>query len=228
MALFFCHSRRQNIGGPGPSPGAASGPSGGPGPPAPCAPPSGLCAGLLRCARPCPPPSGVAPPRRLLPLGFASLAAGPALAVRGCGPRPALPRGSAPLRRVGSRPGSVGLGLPARGLARRSGPPSPPPPRPRRPCGPSVWAAGAVRLARAGPAPCPPPGRPPLVGLPPLRARLGPLRGSVSGGSPPSGPPLRGGYALAPPRRGPRAALRAAFWPLRGPRRLRPLLKLAL
>lgn len=84
-----------------------------------------------------------------------------------------------------------------------------PPPRRRACAAPlSRWseAAGAVRLARAGPSPCPPPARPPVVGLALLLARRGPLRGSGSGGAPPSGPPLRGGFALAPPRRGAAAA----------------------
>jgi hypothetical protein len=215
VALFFCPSHRQNIGGPGPSPGAASGPSGGPGPPAPCSPLPGLCAGLLRCARPCPPPPGFAPPRRPLPLGSASLAAGPALAVRGFGPRPGPPVRSAPLRFV---PRSAGLGLSARGLARRSGPPSPPPPRLRRPPFPLVWGGGrgsprprgSFALPSARAASCCRPCFAPGAARPPARLRLW------------RGPPFRPAPAgrLRPRSSAPGGRRRpcgAASWPLRGP-----------
>lgn len=99
-----------------------------------------------------------------------------------------------------------------------------PPPRRRACAAPlSRWsgAAGAVRLARAGPSPCPPPARPPVVGLALLLARRGPLRGSGSGGAPPSGPPLRGGFALAPPRRGAAAPAGRLLGRSAAPRRFR-------
>lgn len=96
-----------------------------------------------------------------------------------------------------------------------------PPPRRRACAAPlSRWsgAAGAVRLARAGPSPCPPPARPPVVGLalllarrrPPARLRLW------------RGPPFRPAPAgrLRPRSSAPGGRRRpcgAASWPLRGP-----------
>ena len=96
-----------------------------------------------------------------------------------------------------------------------------PPPRRRACAAPlSRWsgAAGAVRLARAGPSPCPPPARPPVVGLALLLARRGPLRGSGSGGAPPFRPAPAG--RLRPRSSAPGGRRRpcgAASWPLRGP-----------
>ena len=190
-------------GRPGPRP---AGPSvrRGPGPPAPCAPLPGLCAGLLRCARPCPPPPGFAPPRRPLPLGFASLAAGPALAVRGFGPRPGPPGRfrAAPLRPSLRWPRPVGAG-PRPSLGASLPPAAAPAPPP--------FPVGLGRRARfASPA------RVLRLALRPrgllLSALLCSWRGAAPcaapalAGPPPSGPPLRGGFALAPPRRGAAAA----------------------
>ena len=198
VALFFCPSRRQNIGGPGPSPGAASGPSGGPGPPAPCAPLPGLCAGLLRCARPCPPPPGFAPPRRPLPLGFASLAAGPALAVRGFGPRPGPPGRfrAAPLRPSLRWPRPVGAG-PRPSLGASLPPAAAPAPPP--------FPVGLGRRARfASPA------RVLRLALRPRGLLLSALLCSWRGAAPCAAPALAG-----PPL--PARPCGAASWPLRGP-----------
>lgn len=213
MALFFCPSHLQNIGGPGPSPGAASGPSGGPGPPAPCAPLPGLCAGLLRCARPCPPPPGFAPPRRPLPLGFASLAAGPALAVRGFGPRPGPPGRfrAAPLRPSLRWPRPVGAGpRPSLGASLPPAAAPAPPPFPvglgrrarfasparvlRLALRPRGLLLSALLCSWRGAAPC---AAPALAG-PPLPARpCGAASPSLlRAGGPP--PPLRGGFLAAP------------------------------
>ena len=105
---------------------------------------------------------------------------------------PARRAGSAPLRFV---PRSAGLGLSARGLARRSGPPSPPPPRLRRPPFPLVWGGGRGSPRPRG-----------SFALPSARAASCCRPCFAPGGAPPSGPPLRGGFALAPPRRGAAAA----------------------
>ena len=140
--------------GPSPRP-AKGGPAGTP-PPAPCSRRPAVRAGLLRSARACPPLRGARPEGAVPPPGF--------------GPRPGPWARAAPLRRA-CAPASVGLGLPARALARRSGPRCPPaapavagraPPPPVRPgAGPGplsapgspwffrlAWPAGSPRAAR--------------------------------------------------------------------------------
>lgn len=142
--------------GPSPRP-ACGGPAGTP-PPAPCSRRPAVRAGLLRSARACPPLRVARPERAVPPPGF--------------GPRPGPWARSAPLRRA-CAPASVGLGLSARALARRSGPRCPPaapagagraPPPPVRPapggrggplsapgspwCFRLAWPAGSPRAAR--------------------------------------------------------------------------------
>ncbi len=147
------------------------------------------------------------PPRGLLP-------ARPPVPLRGFGP-PAFRR--SPLRRAGSRPGSVGLGLSARGRARRSGASVPPPSSARPACGRGGSGPG---LSRPG-APGPPSARSASlpVGLSPLRAspllvwRFGPRR------VPPPGPARR--WRAASPSLLPPGAARPAcggpFLPLSRP-----------
>lgn len=128
---------------------------------------------------------------------------------------PARRAGSAPLRFV---PRSAGLGLSARGLARRSGPPSPPPPRLRRPPFPLVWGGGrgsprprgSFALPSARAASCCRPCFAPGAARPPARLRLW------------RGPPFRPAPAgrLRPRSSAPGGRRRpcgAASWPLRGP-----------
>lgn len=132
---------------------------------------SAVCAAMSAPSR----PSGLPPPCR---------------AAGSCGPSGASARAPArlgrcaPLRRVGSRPGSVGLGLSARGRARRSGPPSPPPPRLGRPS--LFWPGGRARCASPRRvlrlALCPL--GLPAVGLALRRARLGLLPLSALAGPP--------------------------------------------
>lgn len=168
MALFSCPSCRETIGGGGPPPGPpAGGPAGTP-PPAPCsrrpAVRRGFC-GLLALVG---------------PSAWARPGGGPPLRASA---RP--PARGAVVRLSGGAAASVGLGLSAPALARRSGPRCPP-------LAPAV--AGGLPLRPFGPGLAP--------GLSPLRARPGPF---ASPG--PAGPPARpaacgGGFALAPPARG--------------------------
>lgn len=142
--------------------------------------------------------------------GFCGMLApvGPSAGARHSGGPPLRASARAPARRSvarlsGGTAASVGLGLSAPALARRSGPRCPPlAPAvvgglPLRPFGPPLWGG---------------------AGLSPLRARPG------SFASPgPAGPPARpaaygGGFALAPPRGGPGAAA-----PLPRPPRYRAL-----
>lgn len=186
---------RPPVGGPRPACPVRGRPSG-----PPCA--RGFC-GVRARVRPLP-ASGL-PPSPAASLS-GRLAGGLPLAVRGFGPRPGPWVRFAPLRRVGPRPGSVGLGLPARSRARRSGPPSPPPPRRAARAVLGSWAAGAVRLARAGPAPCPPSARAcyarprsaPGAAGPPARLRLW------------RGPPFRPALPLRGGRLRPRSSARGA------------------
>lgn len=140
----------------------------------------GFC-GMLGLVRP-PPPSGAL--RGLSP-------APPPAGSGGFGPRP--PAWPAPLRRVGPRPGSVGLGLSARGLARRRGaslPPAGPPPPPLAP----------LRVGAAvGPASLAPPARLGLQRVPPSRpGPCGAAAGFALAPPPPRGGPVGGCAAFCP------------------------------
>lgn len=177
---------------PGPRPpGGLAAPAAAPRSRAPCSARSGSARGALAvCSRMSAPSA-----RRGLPAPLCG--AGPPVVLRGFGPRPRPWAGSAPLRRAGPRPGSVGLGLSARALARRSGPSFPPPPLRGR------WPlAGAVRSPSARS------GRPAGPALAPLRAPSWPFGGVPLGGSPLPGPAaarpaspslLPPGGAVAPP-----------------------------
>lgn len=214
VALLMARFSMPDIGVPGPAPPGLLARRG-PGPLAPCAALPGLCAGLLRSARPCPPPPGLRaspPPCRLPSVGWGGARSG----------RPGLrPASRAPARFRAAPPGRspprlAGLGLSARGRARRSGPPSPPPPRLAALLGPA-WGGGrgpprprgslALPSARFGLA---------ARALASLRARLGPLRGSGSGGSPPFRPAPAG--RLRPPSSAPGAARRPSGGFLAAPR----------
>lgn len=121
-------------------------------------------------------PSGAAaraPARGAVPRRFASSLAPLALAV-GAGPRPSLGASFPPAAAPSPPPWPFGLGRRARSA--------------------SLARVLCLALRPLGLA---------ARALASLRARLGPLRGCGSGGAPPPGPPLRGGFALAPPRRGP-------------------------
>lgn len=127
-------------------------------------------------------------------------------------------RSGRPGLRPASRPAGAGPRPPARGLARRSGPPSPPPPRLRRPPFPLVWGGGrgsprprgSFALPSARAASCCRPCFAPGAARPPARLRLW------------RGPPFRPAPAgrLRPRSSAPGGRRRpcgAASWPLRGP-----------
>lgn len=160
-------------------------------------------------------------PASRLPAAFCrapsgSLAAGPAWPSGASARVPRLARFRAPS--PGRSPPRLRWPRPVGAVARPSlGASFPPAAAPRRPCWALAWAAGAVPAPPRLPAPCPLPARPSCGRPCSAPGAAWSVARLAAGGSPPPGPPLRGGFALAPPAGGPRAALRAASWPLRGP-----------